>query len=287
MLFNNTQSYWSGLGFPFPNFVDEYSWVAHAQSQGYATLAIDNLGNGDSDHPDPLNVVQTSMQIEIMYQVMLRLRAGSLPSISQSYKKIIMATHSYGSILGRGLATIYPDDGADAYILTGASNNLTGINAAVGYFHAQSASAVDPTRFSDFAPGYLAIAPQGFRDTVYSFDGDFDPNVFSWDISLPHNFAVGEIAGISGTGPSNFTGPVMVMTGRYDQIVCGIGNITVEALDCGVGRTSNPDQERILFPKASSFESYIPDHTGHNLNTHYSAPETFGAAHAWLTNVGF
>jgi len=267
--------------------VDEYSWVAHAQSQGYATLAIDNLGNDDSDHPDPLNVVQSSMQIQILHQIMLRLRAGSLPPISRSYKKIIMATHSYGSILGRSLSTIYPDGGADAYILTGASNNLTGIEAAIETFHAQAASAVDPTRFSDLAPGYVAITPQGFRDTVYSFDGDFDPKMLSWDISLPHNFAVGEIAGISGTKPSNFTGPVMVITGRYDQIVFGAGNITVEAADCGVGPTSNPDQERVLFPKASSFESYIPDHTGHNLNTHYSAPETFGAALAWLTRIGF
>ena len=198
-----------------------------------------------------------------------------------------MASHSYGSILGRGLATAHPTDGADAYILTGASSNLTGINAAVGYFQARSASAVDPTRFSDLAPGYLAISAQGFRDTVYSNNGDFDPNVLSWDISLPHNFAVGEIAAISGSGTSNFTGPVMVITGRSDEIVCGVGNITVKAADCGVGPTSNPDQERKLFPKASSFESYIPDHTGHNLNTHYSAPETFGAAAAWLTKVGF
>lgn len=281
------QAYWSGLGYPWANFENEYSWVAHAQSQGYATLAIDNLGNGYSDHPDPLNIVQSPLQIEIMHQIMLRLRAGSLPSISQPYTKIVFATHSYGSIIGRALATIHPTDGADAYILTGAAKDLTGINEAVGAWHLQSASAVDPIRFSNFAPGYVAITPQGFRDSVYSFAGDFDPNFLSYDVSLPHNLAVGEIAGIGSTEPSNFTGPVMVITGRYDQIVCGAGNITIEAADCGVGSTSHPDQERLLFPKASSFESYIPDHTGHNLNTHYSAPESFGAAHAWLTKVGF
>lgn len=65
----------------------------------------------------------------------------------------------------------------------------------------------------------------------------------------------------------------MIITDRYDQIVCGMGNITVEVADS--------------FSRASSFESYIPDRTGHDLNTHYSAPETIGATHAWLTKVGF
>ena len=222
-----------------------------------------------------------------MREIMLRLRSGSLTTISPKFSKVVFVTHSYGSILGRGLATLYPTDGANAYILTATSSNLTGINAAVGNFSARAASAVSGPRFESLAPGYLSVSTQGFRNAVYALAGDFDPRLLAWDLKLPHILAVGEIAGPISTAVSDFTGPVMVLTGRLDQIVCGGGDISAVIGHCGVGRTSNPDMTRTFFPKVSQFESYIPDKTGHDLNSHYSAPESFGAAHAWLTNVGF
>ena len=189
--------------------------------------------------------------------------------------------------MGRRLATDYPTDGADAYILTASSNNLTGFNDAFVTFQAKTANIVDHTRFGNLPSGYVAASALGIRDTVYSFDGDFDPKILAWDQKQPHVFAVGEVATPTPDIPSNFTGPVFVLTGQYDQIVCGAGNISASVGNCGVGAGSNPDMTRVLFPKASRFDSYEPDHTGHDLNTHYSAPESFGAVHQWLENVGF
>ncbi|KAJ8123014.1 hypothetical protein O1611_g9697 [Lasiodiplodia mahajangana] len=45
----SNKEYWNGIDFPEPEFRGQYSWISHAASQGYATLAIDNLGNGKSD----------------------------------------------------------------------------------------------------------------------------------------------------------------------------------------------------------------------------------------------
>lgn len=55
----NNKNFWSGLGPPGQGYHgDSYSWIAFASKLGYPTLSLDRLGNGDSDHPDPLSVVQ-------------------------------------------------------------------------------------------------------------------------------------------------------------------------------------------------------------------------------------
>jgi len=272
------------MDFPHPTYQGQYSWMYHAASQGYATLAIDNLGNGRSDRPDPIRVVQPPMQLSVMYGILNGLRAGSLPSIPK-YNKVILGTHSYGSVLGRLMATIFPTNGADAYILTATAKQLPGLKPFLGNIQAQAATAVDP-RFKGLAPAYLS-ATKNIREVIYGLDGSFDPRMAAWDAKYPHVFAAGEVASSKDTPPSSFAGPVMVITGRQDQIVCGNGTIVGPVPDCGVGPGSRIDETRTVFPKANVFTAYVPGDTAHNLNTHYSAPQSFGAAHAWLESVGF
>jgi hypothetical protein len=57
--------------------------------------------------------------------------------------------------------------------------------------------------------------------------------------------------------------------------------------NCGVGKGTDPDQLSSVLNKAKLFQSYIAGHSAHNLNTQYSAPKTFGAAHEWMLGVGF
>lgn len=221
-----------------------------------------------------------------MQAIITQLRTGSLPNITSAYKKVILVTHSYGSILGRSLAAVHPNDGADAYILTAASNSLTGFADALETFQIESALITYP-HHANLAPGYASISPVGIRLTTYSQDGDFSPSLLAHDQKQDHIFAIGEIAAQIPNTISNFAGPVMVLTGKQDQIVCGVGNITTEVGDCGIGKESNPYGEKKLFPKAKEFGLYIPDHTGHNANLHFSSGEVFGAAHEWLESIGF
>lgn len=273
------------MNYPKATFRDEYSWISHALSQGYSTLAIDRLGNGNSSRPDPLNVVQGPLQLSVMREVIRLLREGGASYIPKKFNKIIMATHSYGSILGRLMSTVFPQSGADAYILTATSSYLHGLQAFIQAIKARSASAVDP-RFPNLAPGYLAATPSTIRSVIYGLEGTFDPEIASWDAESPHIFAIGEIAGRNPNTTSSFEGPVLVLTGRQDQIVCGNGTIEAGIPDC-YSSDGDPRRERELFPKASRFGVYIPENSAHNLNTHYSAPETFGVAHEWLQSVGF
>lgn len=202
------------------------------------------------------------------------------------FENVVLVTHSYGSILGRLLALTHPNDGPDAYVLTATSNNLTGLQQFIVAGKAQSASAVKGPEFANLAPGYLAFNPSSLRDVLFPLNGDYDPRILNVEKSQPHIFAVGEIAGAKPVVPTNFTGPVMVITGRQDQIVCGNGNITSLVPDCGSGPSSNPAGAKALFSRASKFEVFVPERSAHELNFEYSAGEVFEAAHQFLESVG-
>ena len=87
-----TRSYWFGLYYSQSN-----SWVDYAASLGYATLSIDRLGNGLSDHPDPIVDVQLSYQAEELHQIILQARAGLIPETNTNFNRIVVVGHSLGS----------------------------------------------------------------------------------------------------------------------------------------------------------------------------------------------
>lgn len=97
-----------------------------------------------------------------------------------------MVTHSYGALIGRAIATDYPDNttGADAYIQTASSSDLKGINAAVLNWAPRAASVVNPSRFSHLPPAYLQVAPRAVRETVYGYAGEYDEAMLAWDESV-------------------------------------------------------------------------------------------------------
>ena len=68
---------WSGSAAPgFGYDGDRYDYVTWASKLGYPTFAFDRLGNGQSDHPDPILVVQCPLQAEVIHQLVLKARAG-------------------------------------------------------------------------------------------------------------------------------------------------------------------------------------------------------------------
>jgi hypothetical protein len=182
---------------------------------------------------------------------------------------------------------LYPTTGADAYILTATSPEITkGFTGALQTFNARAASQVNPFLYSSLPSGYLSIDPPSLRTSLYSYPGDFSQGLLAYDETLPHIFAAGEVLADAPleSSPSNFTGPVFVLTGRYDQIACGVGNFSAEVAECGRGEVEDMKE---LFPDAREFGVYVPDRTGHNLNTHFSAGESFGVVLQWLIDVGF
>jgi pimeloyl-ACP methyl ester carboxylesterase len=281
------RNYWSGLGFPGYQG-NNYSWVAYASRQGYHTLSIDRLGNGVSDHPDPITVVQLPVHVETLHGVITAARSGSIANTN--FDKIIYVGHSYGSLIANALSEKYPND-ADSLVLTGFSKQLLVACPGVlltGLF--LPADILLPSRFGNLDPGYTAGSSKSGREALfYSVPGrDFDPQIFEVDYQTQGTLSLGETitALISVDEAPNYTGNVFVMTGQQDIIFCGLGTPLLGPGNCGQGESSLPAQTRSLYPNVSVYGFHIPSNTGHDINNHYSAQKSFEAAHDWLASIG-
>ena len=272
--------YWSGLGYPVGYNGDMYSWIAYASSQGYPTLSIDRLGTGNSTHPDPIVQLQVNLETAVIHQIVLQLKSGAAVP-GRKFTKVIYAGHSYGSVLGNNLATNNPTDIA-AYILTGYGVSIIPVAVdlpQVGLFPA----ALYAPRFAGFPPGYLVTASApGRRGYLWGAPGSFDTGIFQMDYNDEDVVGLGELLSIGGglKEAPNYTGAVFVVTGSRDDVFC-LGGL------CPIGSASPQAMSGALYPKASNFSYSEPIGTGHMINLHYSAQQSFKASFDFLAANGF
>jgi hypothetical protein len=125
------------------------------------------------------------------------------------------------------------------------------------------------------------------RVSFFSADGTFDPilPILHWEREDVQ--ASGEVSSLGAllTGDfgtaiaANFTAPIALVIGQNDEVLC--------ESDCGEGSSSLAALSVGYFPDSRAFEVIIVQDTGHFLNLHYSALETFTRVHDWLSEVGF
>ena len=89
------------------------------------------------------------------------------------------------------------------------------------------------------------------------------------------------------TGRVEFSGPVLVVTGREDATFCSLDIPLLTHADCGEGDTSLPALVGELYPKASPFSYAIIESTGHDLNCHFSVNKTLDRVHKFLSSNNF
>jgi pimeloyl-ACP methyl ester carboxylesterase len=258
--------------------------VNYASKQGYPTLAIDRLGNGASDKPDPIIYVQYPFHVEILHKLLRQIRGlESGSALPRTFNKIIFVGHSFGSIIGNALVAKYPND-VDSLLLTGYSNNilLNGPGVALN-------SAFLPTRlvmptnpkYNILPLGYLQLALHSAFDYLFYHPGGFDPALEQQDYTNRGTVSAGELAtatlGINTAAA--FTGPVYVVTGKYDNIFCDT--------DCGTETSGELVNTRVDYPAASSFDVHIVPNAGHCWHNHYTAGDAFINVHSWLASKGF
>ncbi|KAK0099464.1 hypothetical protein ONS95_004674 [Cadophora gregata] len=288
-----TRAYWTGDGFD-----ERYSWVAAASKDGYPTLAIDRLGNGDSSHPDPILAVQYPIEVETIHQIILKLRAGTVPSTlaGRKFTKVIYVGHSYGSIIGNALATLYPSD-PTSLILTGWSSTfITLIPTVLGTAIILPASlTLTQPQYKSLPLGYLSISSlPGFRALFFSSPDTYNSSLFNYDFANRGTITVGEAATLAfGVNTaSKYEGSVLVATGQHDAIFCNVlgVNILLGGLlgesECGDPETGYLGRSRELFPRARVFDGLVVPDAGHCWQLHYSAEKGFGMVNEWLRRQG-
>jgi hypothetical protein len=107
---------------------EKHSYVAATLKAGYSIFTYDRLGTGRSDHPDAYTVVQTAIQLEIIRQLTLLARNGTLYHLAGEAdaqfskltqpRKFVHIGHSFGASLTSSLIASYGDL-SDGAIITG------------------------------------------------------------------------------------------------------------------------------------------------------------------------
>jgi pimeloyl-ACP methyl ester carboxylesterase len=90
------------------DFATGYSYINAATAAGYATFSYDRLGVGSSAHPDPIQAVQAALQVEILHQLVVLLRAA--PDLGgKLLKNVVGVGHSAGSTFTQAVSAKYPN----------------------------------------------------------------------------------------------------------------------------------------------------------------------------------
>ncbi|CAD6503829.1 BgTH12-05574 [Blumeria graminis f. sp. triticale] len=282
-----TKNYWSGLGPPGEGYNgDSYSWIAYASKQGYPTLSIDRLGNGDSDRPDGIAAVQMSSHVEVAESLVNTLKNSTVAG--RRFEKVIYVGHSYGSLIGNLHSVHYPDS-VDSYVLTGFSKNIRASltpTLITGDF--RPARMAYPEKWGGQTLSYFAASSESGADGLFFTDETVDPNLKALNFRQRGTVTVGEF--VSGYESiqvaTNYHGHVFVLTGKNDAIFCspddfGQGTLSGRG-DCGTGEDSIIAKTRELYPAAVDYSYSTPENTGHCNILHLNAQEQFATVHNWL-----
>jgi pimeloyl-ACP methyl ester carboxylesterase len=251
-----------------------YSYVEAATRAGFATLALDRLGYGHSDHPASWTI-DYDVDAWVVHQVVQDLRRGT---VGRPFERVILVGHSVGGFTTFTAAGRYPDD-ADGIIVSGASHilNWPGVTPAAAAFH----PAEEDPKFQDgravpHGSGYLTTRPGRRCEALYYGPG-VDPSVCALDEELKDTIAFGEMSTFGYAAqrrdPSDrIVAPALVVLGDHDRLMCD--------KTCSDPQSSAA-REREYYPKVACYEQYIEPDSGHMNNLHRSAPDWYRVAMDW------
>ena len=259
--------------FDFPYQPETYSFVRAAADEGYSTFNLSRIGIGPSSRP-PGRRVDTDSNAYVVHQVTEALRNEE--RIGTTFGPLVTVGHSMGSVMAVAHAVTYPDD-IDGIILTGMLHNTN--PTYTEQVRDRSKPAIFDRRFFlriwDFT--YFTSKP-GMRNEMFYYAATTDPDVVAADEATRETLTLGEIitvARFDGQRTLDIQVPTLIVNGDRDFTSCG-GKI-----DCA-DISSVVEYENRFFSPAADLEVYLPKDTGHVVNLHRTAPETYRTIAEWL-----
>ncbi|KAK0367740.1 hypothetical protein CLIM01_14904 [Colletotrichum limetticola] len=270
-----------GIGFDrrYWDLAPGYSYVDSASQAGYATFLYDRLGVGESSIEDPLNTIQSPIELAILEGLLAKLRSGALGVTS--YDTVVGVGHSFGSALTQGVAAAAPSL-LDAVVLTGFSVNASGMPAFSLGQNAVLASINEPERFGNLSSGFVVIGTAVSNQNTFFHSPGFDPALLALADHVKGTVTLGEFftTGATIKPAMNYSGPVVVVAGNEDLGFCS-GN-------CSYPTNLLAEVPVTLFPNTASnrTSTYRAADSGHGLNFHYSSVEAFEHIQQFLKTQG-
>jgi pimeloyl-ACP methyl ester carboxylesterase len=234
-----------------------YSYAGAMAGEGYEVLAIDQLGAGESDHPDG-DFFTLDEAASALHQVLASLRRPDNP-LHRNFERIVLVGHSLGSITAVYSEGMHGD--ADGLVLTGLALSPHPPPVAASVIEALLG-----------AP-YVTF-PAALRTQIFYYVPAADPAVIAFDNAvLSDEVPRGEfVTGLqlssdpAALGASLITEPVLVLLGDEDATAPG-------ALAPG---------EAAFYPAAKSITVQTLPSIGHVVNLHRDHDEGWGRIEAWI-----
>jgi pimeloyl-ACP methyl ester carboxylesterase len=273
-----SRTYWNFLGFG-----GQYSYSNYMNHAGYATLAIDLLGVGGSDHP-PSGLVTIYSEAYAIHSAIQAARSGAL---GHSFAKVILAAHSLGTLTADIEAATYQDE--DGFIATGTSHG-PGLLGLVEIFAHATPTLLDPVTAPQIPPGdlgYLTVV--GARPTFYS-GGAVDPAVEAADEATrqpdPGGYVVTLAPYIVATPllqTNEINAPVLLVNGTGDAVFCIQGG-GLATTNCATSETLYT-WERPYYSTAARLQTFVLPDSGHDINLVPNAQLWYAQALQWARQV--
>ena len=262
-----THVYWD-----WPTQPGVYSYVNAATRAGYATLNLDKLGYGLSDHPDPA-ALDFQVGGYVVHQVVQYLRDGSLGT---AFSKVVTNGHSFGGLTAEYEASAYHD--VNGLVVSGFGHDLD-VSNPDNPFVTNTIPAADDPRFAaePWAPGYFTTAP-GSRCTVFSYPGDVSAANCATEEQTKGTLPAGELESVvqdsyDPTMTKQINVPVLWALGINDNLWCG------QTHNCTT--SSVPALEK-GFWQPGLLTEYIAPAAGHSINVDFGAPAFYAETILWL-----
>ncbi|KAM3066981.1 hypothetical protein ACMFMG_007123 [Clarireedia jacksonii] len=270
---------------------ENHSYVEAALKAGYSIFTYDRLGVGQSDHPDAYTVTQGPLEQEILRQLTLMARNGTLYNFAKKVKpadaafetltkpkKLIHIGHSFGSFLTSAFIANYGEL-SDGAIITGYL--LTEYLASAGStsFEVEYAATGHPP--FDRPSGYVVCQEGGIQNIF--FGGDlktaYTPALLDYGIKIKQPVPIGEFASafwLIGNQGTSFHAPIQYMLPEFDFYIC--------RGDCK--NLANTTELMKTYPNATDIEVAIQPNTGHALPLHNNATAGFQVTFDFLARNG-
>ncbi|MBO0777878.1 MAG: alpha/beta fold hydrolase, partial [Ktedonobacteraceae bacterium] len=186
-------NYWD-----FPSVPQKYSYVRQITGAGYATLNMDRIGTGLSDHPPALSVTLQS-NAYVLHQLVQALRNGKVYGIR--FPKVMLVGHSFGSVITVAEASQFAD--VDGVITTGIMHTVNATGAATVFSSFYPVELDSKFAQSKLPLGYLTSIP-GVRKSIFYNPDNADPSVISLDETLKQTITDSELATVlTGLSPTS------------------------------------------------------------------------------------
>ncbi|MFI9386432.1 alpha/beta hydrolase [Kutzneria sp. NPDC052558] len=250
--------------------IGDYSYVRRAVAHGWATLAIDRVGYGQST-PEPSVLLTATTQALTLHQVIGQLRTSG-------FGKVLLVGHSVGSAVALIETSLYND--ADALALTGMTHRVSPEELTAALAFMVRPVTLDPSSLAtEYDPGYLTTVP-GQRAALF-YGPDPDPAMVAYDEATKGVVSSTEMADAIALGFTlpmslGIRLPVYLVVGGHDALFCG----HLLAADCS-SASALAAEEAPYFANALSFTAATLPDAGHDLNLTPDAPLYETALTTW------